>query len=674
MEGHEEWGPGPDPADYFPYPSFRRYQRDVIRFAYDVLARGRIGLINAPCGIGKSIAVLTAYLMARDTVLSGEEAKLMVLTRTKAQLEIYVREVRHVRERLGLELKAAVFASRKDMCPLRLDSPSLARARYKDFLRMCRELRRGRRAVCPYYEATYRTRLRPSYATKTAVDRALRLGAALPSEVLEIGRDLGVCSYEVVKCMARRAELLVGNYNYLLLEPVREAVLWRFGADLPELNCVVDEAHNLDKWAVEVMSDDISSVSFRRAVKEAEEYEVHDRGLMDFMADYVDELGEETYKLYGPDYERLVDPELVAEDVLSRLGLTSKRVLISLLRFLEGEGDKIRLARAEEGESPISYVGRCASFLLDFLTYGGREFAHYSLATERDGEVRGRLGLRCLDPSMTASILNELRSVVLMSGTLWEPGYYVEVLGLDSSRTCFLSVPSPFPRSNRLLLVDKAVSTKYERRVEAEFDAIARRLSALIKAIGGRVAVYFPSYDVMEEVLKRLELDVPSLVEDRRTKIDEVLSFLSSHVECVLFGVARGKVSEGVDLSAGGKGLLSGVVIVGLPYPRKTGLQEALTAYFREKFGRRGWHYANRVPCLVALAQSAGRLQRSEADRGVVVIMDKRAAGYFKRYLPGDWRADMKASANLEVLVGSIEEFMGRRASRHASPSRAGGP
>ncbi|RLI12804.1 hypothetical protein DRO33_02170, partial [Candidatus Bathyarchaeota archaeon] len=100
------------------------------------------------------------------------------------------------------------------------------------------------------------------------------------------------------------------------------------------------------------------------------------------------------------------------------------------------------------------------------------------------------------------------------------------------------------------------------------------------------------------------------------------------------------------------------VIIVGLPYPKKTGLQEALTAYFREKFGRRGWHYANRVPCLVALAQSAGRLQRSERDRGVIVIMDRRAAGYFRRYLPKDWRADMKATANLEALVRAIREFM----------------
>jgi len=259
---------------------------------------------------------------------------------------------------------------------------------------------------------------------------------------------------------------------------------------------------------------------------------------------------------------------------------------------------------------------------------------------------------------MTANVLNELRSVILMSGTLWNPGYYVEVLGLDEERVDFLSVPSPFPRENRLVLIDKAVTTKYELRSEEEFDNIARRLEVLMRAIGGRVAIYFPSYDIMEAISRRLNTDIPVLVEQRDTRVEDVLSFMRSHEACALLGVARGKVSEGIDISAGGRGLLSGVIIVGLPYPKKTGLQEALTAYFEEKFGRKGWHYANTVPCLNALAQAAGRLQRSERDRGVIIIMDKRAAGRFKRFLPREWKADMVASDELGALLARIRSFM----------------
>ena len=615
-------------------------------------------MINAPCGIGKSVAILTAYLMAREAGLSGPEAKLMVLTRTKAQLEIYVREIRRIREVLGIWLKAAVFASRQDMCPLKLDVEALAKVGYRDFLRACRQMRSRTGALCPYYEATYGERLRLKRNARAAVRRALEMGATLPGELVPICRDLGVCAYEVVKSVARKADVLIGNYNYLLLAPVRDAILWRFGADIFELNCVVDEAHNIDEWAVKVMSDEISSYSFKRAEKEAEEFGVQDRGLMAFMADLVDQMGRETHKLYGPDHERLVDPSIISDMLISELGLTGQRALRSFLKLLEEEGDRIRLERAEKGHPPLSFLGRCASFLADFLARTGPEFAHYSKAYEHREEVRGRLGVRCLDPSMTANVLNELRSVILMSGTLWNPGYYVEVLGLDEERVDFLSVPSPFPRENRLVLIDKAVTTKYELRSEEEFDNIARRLEVLMRAIGGRVAIYFPSYDIMEAISRRLNTDIPVLVEQRDTRVEDVLSFMRSHEACALLGVARGKVSEGIDISAGGRGLLSGVIIVGLPYPKKTGLQEALTAYFEEKFGRKGWHYANTVPCLNALAQAAGRLQRSERDRGVIIIMDKRAAGRFKRFLPREWKADMVASDELGALLARIRSFM----------------
>ena len=647
--------------DFFPYPSFRRYQEEVISFALEVFLRRRIGLINAPCGIGKSIAVLTAYLMARKAGLSGLEAKLMVLTRTKAQLEIYVREIRRIRDVLGMWLRAAVFASRQDMCPLKLDVESLAKVGYKDFLRACKQMRSRIGALCPYYEATYGEKLRLKSDARAAVRRALEMGATLPGELVPICKDLGVCAYEVVKNVARKADVLIGNYNYLLLTPVREAILWRFRADISGLNCVIDEAHNIDEWAVKVMSDEISSYSFRRAEKEAEEFGVQDRGLMTFMAEKVDEMGQETYKLHGLDHERLVDPDILSDMVMNKLGLMSHGALRRLLRYLEEEGDRIRLERAEKNQAPISFLGRCASFLKDFFSYRGQEFAHYSKAYELRGDVRGRLGVRCLDPSMTASVLNELRSAILMSGTLWNPSYYVEVLGLDEDRVDFLSVPSPFPKENKLILVDKAVTTKYELRNEEEFDNIAKRLEALIRAIKGRVAIYFPSYDIMSAIAKRLNLDLPALVERRDTRVGDVLSFMRGHEACLLLGVARGKVSEGIDMSAGGRGLLSGVIIVGLPYPKKTGLQEALTAYFEKKFGRKGWHYANTIPCLNALAQAAGRLQRSEHDRGVVVIMDKRADGRFKRFLPRSWRADMMASDELNVLTAVIRDFMAER-------------
>jgi DNA excision repair protein ERCC-2 len=161
----------------------------------------------------------------------------------------------------------------------------------------------------------------------------------------------------------------------------------------------------------------------------------------------------------------------------------------------------------------------------------------------------------------------------------------------------------------------------------------------------------------MQNVLKIAGFNLPLLVEEKRTKISDVLRFFKTHENCVVCGVARGKISEGVDITDEGQSLLSGVVIVGLPYPKKTELQEALYRYFEEKFGDKALEYSNGIPCLNALAQSAGRLIRSSEDKGIIVVMDRRAAGRFKWRLPADWREEIESYMSIDKIVSRIKEF-----------------
>jgi len=249
-----------------------------------------------------------------------------------------------------------------------------------------------------------------------------------------------------------------------------------------------------------------------------------------------------------------------------------------------------------------------------------------------------------------------------MSGTLWEPDYYIDVLGLDTKRVRFLELPSPFPKDNMMVIVDMAVTTKFEKRGDVEWNKIATRLVRLIKATNGRIAVFFPSYEVMTSVMSRVkdEIDIPIMMESRSTKISEVKSFVLSNEKCLLVGVARGKVSEGVEIVSEGRSLLNAVILVGLPYPKNTELHQALTEYFKEKFGDQAFKYATIMPCSIAIAQSAGRLIRGPEDKGIVVLMDSRASRTFKRYLPRDWIERMKSHISLDAIIEDIRRFMAR--------------
>jgi DNA excision repair protein ERCC-2 len=162
----------------------------------------------------------------------------------------------------------------------------------------------------------------------------------------------------------------------------------------------------------------------------------------------------------------------------------------------------------------------------------------------------------------------------------------------------------------------------------------------------------------MEKVSTRLRVSCPIFKEDAKTRIRDMLKFLRGNNKCVVMGVARGKISEGVDLTSEGSSLLSAVIIVGLPYPKRNEMHEALLKYYGEKFGEKAFEYASTTPCIVALAQMAGRLIRSSSDRGVILIMDSRVYGRIRGKLPEDWREDMQAYLKIEKLAKDIRGFL----------------
>ncbi|MEM2318214.1 MAG: ATP-dependent DNA helicase [Candidatus Bathyarchaeia archaeon] len=649
--------------EFFPYAEFRPYQLNAIKFAYEVMRDGKIGLLCSPCGTGKSISVLTAYFTAKES--NPALGRLVALTRTKNQLEIYSRELKNIKEHCGVNFVASIFKSKKEMCPHALEDPKLKDIRYRDFLYYCKGLKEGLFGrTCEYFEKTFDGR-KPSWQAYNLVSKIKRVGPLLPDEVYEVCRDEGLCPYEVTRILTRYADIVIGNYNYILVEAIRGSILGRAGIRIKEVNCVFDEAHSLPYYAAGIFSDELSSRSVRIAKKEAKTFEIDDYEFLDALHAVMIDFGKKVFKNYGLDVEHIIEGETLIEALAKRLNVGHER-LLEIIQELADQGEVVRLKRSEMGKSPVSYLSRCMEFLVDWIGLTGSSYAKYvKVEVDRDGKKRVRLGVRCLDPSLAANVINDLRSAVLMSGTLWNMDYYMDVLGLDRSRCQSLELPNPFPPENRLILVDEAVTTKFEKRNEIQWKRIAAHLNQIIQRVGGRVAVYFPSYEVMQDIAKLVEINVPMLVEEKRTKIVDVLGFLQKNGKCAVFGVARGKISEGVDMTTEGKSMLSAVVIVGLPYPKKTELQKALYKYFKEKFGEKAMEYANTIPCLNALAQSAGRLQRSPEDRGVIIIMDKRAAGRFKRKLPEDWQRDMKAHFQIEKILARIDEFTAQAKAVH---------
>ena len=637
---------------FFPYKEFRPYQKEAILFAYRVISKGVVGLLNSPCGTGKSISVLTAFFMAKNNHSAG---RLFVLTRTRNQLEIFCRELKSIKQYSGRKIIASILTSKHEICPKARDDERLKKLSYRDFIRYCRDLKEGELGgKCEYFSNTMeKWRLTPR--AQYALSRIKVISPLLPDELYSFCEEFKLCPHEVGKALIPYSEVVIGNYNYILSEVVRKYIISKAGIKTESIDCVFDEAHSLPDYAAGMFSDELSTITIDRGLKEVKEFSVDDYGFIEALDHVARRLGEEARDHHGFDEEHLIEKDRVIMEIKK---LTNLNDVCELCEKLISVGESVRFTKLERGERPTSYIGRCAEFIYSWINADNKSHVFYSLAVKSGGEEDiYRIGFKCMDPSIAGNVINQLRSAILMSGTLWEFQYYIDVLGIRKTYET-LSLPSPFPRENRLILVDKTVTTKYEKRGFEEYCRIAEHLKEIIKNIPGRVAVYFPSYEVASNIVKIMNIDIPILKEERNTDIVKVLEFLKSKSRCVIAGVARGKISEGVDMTEEGKSLLTGVIVVGLPYPKKTELHEALRAFYKIKFGENASKYSDEVPCINALAQSIGRLIRSQEDRGVVVLMDKRVSGRFKDKLPEDVRKDIKGFKNFKNLIYTIEEFI----------------
>jgi DNA excision repair protein ERCC-2 len=201
------------------------------------------------------------------------------------------------------------------------------------------------------------------------------------------------------------------------------------------------------------------------------------------------------------------------------------------------------------------------------------------------------------------------------------------------------------------------VSSRYEELQSdpAAVGRIADRLAEVLENLPVKTAVFFPSFDLLDRVLAAgLAGALPpnAVVESRRLPMGDlwrsIEGFKKEPGGGVLLGVTGGRIAEGVDFP---DDELEAVVVVGIPYPRPSAKRDALRTYLDATVGH-GWEYAVEAPAERAIRQALGRMIRSENDRGIGVILDRRAET-FSGSLPG--------LEPLGDLAAVARRFYGRR-------------
>lgn len=577
---------------YFPHKKPRRHQEQLISDAYNCFTKKNHLLAHAPTGIGKTAASLSPAV----TYALEENKTVFFATPKISQHKIAVSEAQRLAENNGLSFMGVDVVGRKYSCP----DPVLESTDHSSFYETCK--RRRKDESCLYYNNargnTKKQKSTASLALEKIIDSygVIKTNEELLQDCGSLkygGKPFPLCGYEVALQLASRSTLVICDYFHVLHPHISPGFFKTVGKKPEESIVIIDEAQNVASRVRSALSKSLTNFTLKRAVKELS----------------------------------LVNPELKKKIAsLSRevKKLSSKKSCVlkqtDLPAWEEDEIEELKLAGLEYLEATNRLRSSCLS-IHSFL----EQWPIESPELLRISDYRG-IHHKCLDASVAVNpLIDNMHSVVGMSGTLLPLKMYRDLLGFAEDRTILKQYPSPFPIENRLSVVSDVVTTRYAKRTDDQFKKIAEELNKGVDAVPGNTAVFFPSYKVMREVLFYFNPNKPVFSQKERMSPSESAQLLNNfrnkkHFGAVLCAVAGGSFAEGVDYP--GRDLLA-VFIVGVPLSEWNLETQALVDYCEYKFGQ-GWNYGYLYPAMNRAIQAAGRVIRNEKDRGVVVFMDER--------------------------------------------------
>ena len=594
----------------FPFP-YREGQRDLAAGVYRTIARKKRLFIQAPTGVGKTISTVFPAVKAVGEGLGDRIFYLTAKTVTRTVAEEAFRILRGN----GLRMKTVTLTAKEKLC-------------------ICEEIQCNPE-VCPYAKGHFDRINEAVFELLTEGPDELNRDALLSQ-----AHKHRVCPFELSLDTASWTDAVICDYNYVFDPNVR---LKRFFAEgvKGEYLFLIDEAHNLVDRGREMFSASLCKEDFLELKRKLKgRYKKAERCL-ERCNKYLLGLKKEceTYQIH----------EEVGAFVLQLLSLST-------------ELDRIR----EEGTEP-ELQKEIVDFwfqIRDFLNTADRLDENYVIYSELGEDGRFRLKLYCVETAANLrECLDKGNAAVFFSATLLPMSYYKHLLGDENDYAVYAR--SPFRPDRRLLLLGQDVSSRYTRRNRAEYGRIADYLAVMAEGKKGNYLAFFPSYRMMLDVFdifsEQYGETVECVVQRSGMKEEEREAFLErfavqpegEQTKSLLgFCVLGGIFSEGIDLK---REALIGAAVVGTGFPLVCHEREILRQYYEER-NMDGFAYAYRYPGMNKVLQAAGRVIRTDEDRGVILLLDDRFLGSdYRRLFPLEWNGYQ--ICRLPEAEKKIEEF-----------------
>jgi Rad3-related DNA helicase len=591
----------------FPFSAYRKGQRKLAVGTYRIIDRGGKLYAQAPTGTGKTISTLFPAVKAMG---EGKTSKIFYLTAKTITRQ--VAEEAFEKMRAGnLRMKTLTLTAKEKICFC--EKP------------ICNP------ESCECAKGHY------DRINDAILDAITNCDTFTRSTIETYAHKHKVCPFELSLDISLWVDCVICDYNYVF-DP--RAYLRRFFAENNgDYVFLIDEAHNLVDRSREMFSSELYKTRFYNVKKD-------NKGRNKALDKVLNEINKYMITLRNScgEQETLINADKPSE-------------FISILNKYISTCELVLKENRELGEDNdfLSLYFEALNFIQVAEFYDER---YVTFVESRQGEVQ--IKLFCLDPSY---LLNEAfkrgGSAVLFSATLTPLEYFRRILG-GSEEDWMMTLDSPFERNNLCLLTADNVSTKYKDR-EQSIQKITRLVKTFVSGKTGNYIVYFPSYQYMHSVFEAFTTSCPDInAVEQQPSMTEAMreEFINSFQEnpkttLVAFCVLGGVFSEGIDLKGS---RLIGTIIVSVGLPQLNVQQNIIRDYFNRQNGM-GYEFAYMYPGMNKVLQAAGRVIRSESDKGAVLLIDERFSHKdYKRIFPSHWNHCAAVRDN-ETLKSVLDDF-----------------
>lgn len=582
----------------FPF-EYRKGQRELAVSVYKTINRKKVLFIQAPTGVGKTISTVFPAVKAVGEGLGDKIFYLTAKTITRTVAENTFEELR----KQELKFRTITLTAKEKICEYGLK---------------CNPLE------CPYAKGHFE---RVNDAVYDVIGNEYKVSRDV---ILAYAQKHKVCPFEFSLDISYWCDGIICDYNYVF-DP--NAYLRRFFAEgnKGEYLFLIDEAHNLVERGREMYSAAIKKsdvMEFKNMIKP------YDRKVYN--------AAERVNKALLEIKRQTTDGFLILESAGSlTLGLIA--VYDEILRFNEEQRE------FELKDKVMDFFFKVRDFV-NISELADENYVIYSLMMD-DGDLMVKQF--CVNPSGNLNLcLSKGNAAVFFSATLLPITYYKNLLrGVEDDYAIYAH--SPFKTEYRKVLIANDITTKYSERSARQYERVYDYIKKTVSIKKGNYMVFFPSYGYMEQVLqyyKEEDFEIvkqdADMVEEEKEAFLQMFETIHQKESLVGFCVMGGIFSEGIDLK---EESLIGAIVVGTGLPQIGVERKILMDWFSQE--KKGFEYAYVYPGLNKVLQSAGRVIRTEKDRGIILLLDNRfLTGGYDGLMPAEW-------TNMEIVnVHTVEE------------------